>query len=98
MMETNDDTSQNPPAPHPPIPAGWWQEASTLVVEGAMAADFLQGYLTCDTLHLQADRTQPAAICNVKGRVIANGWLPSFSGRTSTFPSVPWDNSPYLSL
>ena len=104
MMETNDDTSKNPLAPHPPIPAGWWQEALTLVVEGAMAADFLQGYLTCDTLHLQADRTQPAAICNIKGRVIANGWviaLPDAVGlitHRSLFDVVAKFLAPYINF
>lgn len=56
------------------VPAGHWRDVKVLIVEGAMAADFLQGYLTCDTLKLQPGQAQPAAICNVKGRVLANGW------------------------
>ncbi len=74
MVHPHEDTSALPPATEPTIPAGCWREALTLVVEGATAADFLQGYLTCDTSQLQTRHAQPAAICNVKGRVLANGW------------------------
>ncbi|MBM4202586.1 MAG: hypothetical protein FJ194_00350 [Gammaproteobacteria bacterium] len=43
--------------------------------EGAAAAQFLQGYLTCDTTALDTRRWSPGAFCDIKGRVIANGWL-----------------------
>ena len=35
---------------------------------------FLQGYLTSSTEALTPQRFQPAALCNLQGRVIANGW------------------------
>ena len=45
---------------------------------GADCARFLQGYLTCDSDSLlqppMAGRALAAALCNIKGRVIANGW------------------------
>ena len=43
--------------------------------EGATAAQFLQGYLTCDTAELNPDSWSPGAFCDIKGRVIANGWV-----------------------
>jgi tRNA-modifying protein YgfZ len=51
-----------------------WQEARVFVIEGNNAADFLQGYLTCDTRRLASIALLPMAICNVKGRVLASGW------------------------
>ena len=42
--------------------------------EGADAATFLQGYVTANLDDLRPDRALPMAFCNVKGRVIANGW------------------------
>lgn len=46
--------------------------------DGPDAQTFLQGYLTCDLSQLTAQRALPTALCNLKGRVIANGWaLPS---------------------
>lgn len=45
-----------------------------LPVLGDKAIDFLQGYLTCDCTQI-TDRTPvPWALCNLKGRVVANGW------------------------
>lgn len=35
---------------------------------------FLQGYITCDVETLRADHWQPAALCNLQGRVVAFGW------------------------
>jgi tRNA-modifying protein YgfZ len=35
---------------------------------------FLQGYLTCDINDLQPGVLTPAALCNLKGRVVMNGW------------------------
>jgi tRNA-modifying protein YgfZ len=43
--------------------------------EGVDAPRFLQGYLTCDTQLLSADHWGPGAICNLQGRVVANGWF-----------------------
>jgi folate-binding protein YgfZ len=42
--------------------------------DGPDAQTFLQGYLTCDLNQLSAQQALPAALCNLKGRVIANGW------------------------
>ena len=51
-----------------------WQDASLLEIQGPGSADFLQGYLTCDTNRVNATQATPMAICNVKGRVLASGW------------------------
>ena len=58
-----DDHSQN------------WLDARLLKITGATAADFLQGYVTCDTSRLSSSGCIPMAICTVKGRVLASGWL-----------------------
>ena len=42
---------------------------------GRDAASFLQGYLTCDTEQLLPNRALPGAFTNLKGRVVANGWV-----------------------
>ena len=41
---------------------------------GPDAAAFLQGYVTADLDHLTPGRALPMALCNLKGRVVANGW------------------------
>ena len=41
---------------------------------GDDAAGFLQGYLTIDTSELATDAWALAALCNIKGRVVASGW------------------------
>jgi folate-binding protein YgfZ len=41
---------------------------------GTDAEKFLQGYLTVDTTAL-TDRWQLTALCNIKGRVVASGWV-----------------------
>jgi folate-binding protein YgfZ len=61
-----------PPAQSTAMPV--WLDAQLIVVSGATAADFLQGYLTCDTLRIDSKSAVPMAICNVKGRVLASGW------------------------
>lgn len=42
---------------------------------GPDAATFLQGYLTCDTDKLDPHNALPGAFTNLKGRVVANGWV-----------------------
>lgn len=54
-----------------------WKEVGVLSFAGATVKEFLQGYLTCDTERLQTQAPVPTAICNVKGRVLANGWAVS---------------------
>lgn len=49
-----------------------------LTLAGADAANFLQGYLTCDMDALEEGVGLPMAYCNIKGRVLVNGWA---SGR-----------------
>ncbi len=51
-----------------------WRDAAAVTISGTNAVDFLQGYLTCDTAGLSAGLLSPAALCNVKGRVLASGW------------------------
>ena len=47
----------------------------TVRFTGPDAADFLQGYATCDTAKLEPTSAQAAAFCDLRGRVVANGWL-----------------------
>ena len=54
---------------------GQWLQAGVISLLGATAADFLQGYVTCDTSRLDPGQGLPMAICNLKGRVVASGWL-----------------------
>lgn len=42
---------------------------------GPDAATFLQGYLSCDTDKLSTQQATPGAFTNLKGRVVANGWV-----------------------
>lgn len=48
---------------------------------GPDAAAFLQGYLTADLDRLEPGRARPMALCNLKGRVIANGWAAGEASR-----------------
>ena len=52
-----------------------WTDMGTLVVRGKTAKAFLQGYVTSNAESISDDAWQPTALCNVKGRVLANGWL-----------------------
>ena len=52
----------------------WVPELALLRFEGSNARAFLQGYLTCDTGDLDPQRLLPTALCNLKGRVVMNGW------------------------
>lgn len=52
----------------------WLPDLTVAAFEGSDARGFLQGYLTCDTAGLDATRWVPAAVCSLKGRVVANGW------------------------
>lgn len=45
-----------------------------LLFEGTDVNKFLQGYITCDVDTLRVDQWQPAALCNLQGRVVAFGW------------------------
>lgn len=49
-------------------------ELAAVRFSGADVRKFLQGYLTCDTDDLRPDRLIPTALCNLKGRVVMNGW------------------------
>lgn len=51
-----------------------WPDTQQIIVCGPNVCDFLQGYLTCDCRLLDDQHLQPAALCNLKGRVTANGW------------------------
>ena len=48
---------------------------SALRLAGPDAAAFLQGYLTADLDDLAPHRALPMAYCNLKGRVLASGWV-----------------------
>ena len=57
---------------------------------GPDAAAFLQGYLTADLDQLAPGRALPMALCNLKGRAIASGWVAGDSNhvRLLVHPSV----------
>jgi folate-binding protein YgfZ len=60
------------------VGSAWIQGAGNLALihfEGGGAAQFLQGYLTCNTSDLDTRHWAPGAFCDIKGRVIANGWV-----------------------
>lgn len=76
-MNNNDSADRPIPTRASPLPT-----LTTTVFSGADCAQFLQGYLTCDTQRLVEDSALSAALCNIKGRVIANGW--AFAGSSAT--------------
>jgi folate-binding Fe-S cluster repair protein YgfZ len=49
-------------------------ELAAVRFRGRDARKFLQGYLTCDTDLLEPGSLLPTALCNLKGRVVMNGW------------------------
>ncbi|MFP6815501.1 MAG: hypothetical protein VB949_07530 [Pseudomonadales bacterium] len=49
-------------------------ELGVLRFSGPDVLDFLQGYLTCDTVDLPPETLTPMAVCNLKGRVVVTGW------------------------
>ena len=51
-----------------------WNEARAMCLRANGAKEFLQGYLTCNTDHISEDSYLPFALCDIKGRVLANGW------------------------
>ena len=51
-----------------------WNEARAMCLRANGAKEFLQGYLTCNTDNLSEDSYLPFALCDIKGRVLANGW------------------------
>lgn len=53
---------------------GWIEELAVVRFEGRNARSFLQGYLTCDTSELGEGVARFTALCNLKGRVVMNGW------------------------
>lgn len=55
--------------------AGTLESHRVLTFSGKDASSFLQGYLTCDTDQLTAHQALPGAFTNLKGRVVANGWV-----------------------
>ncbi len=46
-----------------------------LAVEGTDAATFLQGYVTADLDLVESSQAMPMAVPDIKGRVLANGWV-----------------------
>ena len=51
-----------------------WSDAQIVSLEGHAVKAFLQGYLTCNSDRIVKNSPTPMALCNLKGRVIANGW------------------------
>ncbi len=66
----------NEPTPETAEPL---RELAVSLFQGSDVRKFLQGYLTCDTdLLLPGEAALPAALCNLKGRVVANGWAAGY--------------------
>jgi folate-binding protein YgfZ len=65
---------QQPLAPDATDGVSYLPELGVLLFSGPDVVNFLQGYLTCDTLELDGDVATPMAVCNLKGRVVVNGW------------------------
>ena len=53
---------------------------SVLQLRGNGAAEFLQGYLSCDTRKLGPENALFGAMCDIKGRVIASFYLLEIQG------------------
>jgi len=70
----SDESTNTIPGPVSRSGSGSWAAACAVVVCGKSVAEFLQGYLTCDTADLTADTPRAMALCNVQGRVVACGW------------------------
>lgn len=51
-----------------------WSDAQIVSLEGHAVKAFLQGYLTCNSERIEHNAPTPMTVCNLKGRVIANGW------------------------
>lgn len=65
---------QQPPDETPRAGLAWLPELAAVRFSGPDARTFLQGYLTCDTAELRPGVLLPTALCNLKGRVVMNGW------------------------
>ena len=52
-----------------------WNEARAMCLKATGAKEFLQGYLTCNTNNITENSYLPFALCDIKGRVLANGWV-----------------------
>ena len=51
-----------------------WSDAQIVSLEGQGVKAFLQGYLTCNSERIGQNMPTPMTLCNLKGRVIGNGW------------------------
>mgnify|MGYP002844058287 FL=1 len=51
-----------------------WSDARIVSLKGQGVKAFLQGYLTCNSDRIRQNAPTPMTLCNLKGRVIANGW------------------------
>ena len=51
-----------------------WSDAQIVSLEGQRVKAFLQGYLTCNSERIGQNMPTPMTLCNLKGRVIGNGW------------------------
>ena len=51
-----------------------WSDAQLVSLEGHAVKAFLQGYLTCNSDRIEKNTPTPMTLCNLKGRVVANGW------------------------
>lgn len=52
----------------------WLSDWGVAAFTGTDVPGFLQGYLTSDARALEPETLKPTALCNIKGRVVINGW------------------------
>jgi hypothetical protein len=52
----------------------WLSDWGIAAFAGTDVLAFLQGYLTSDAHALEHETLKPTALCNLKGRVVVNGW------------------------
>ena len=81
-----------------------WNEARAICLKAPGAKEFLQGYLTCNTNNITENSYLPFALCDIKGRVLANGWATQREDQIflivhrSTLPLVRKHLAPYLNF
>ena len=76
---------ENAPHRNETLPPRHVRHLAQLDFAGPDAASFLQGYLTADLDDLERGRALPMALCNLKGRVIASGWVSGESDHVRMF-------------
>ena len=67
-----------------------WSDAQLVSLEGQAVKAFLQGYLTCNSDRIEKNTPTPMTVCNLKGRVVANGWALGDDAQSCWSSTDPW--------